>query len=355
MQQLLESSSPTPAVSEESPPAPSQSQTNLPPHPAPQAGSEMNSTDTTSEPAPLSKRAQKRALKERAWEKKKAELKQLRREKRKAKRKEQSETIKSLKEEGKEIPEAMLKKKRRKIEQVQSQMHILLDTSFDDLMTPKELFSMGKQISQCYAANRASPNPAHLKVTGLGPQLKDIMNTSFPDWPRWKMSFEEKLYTELYEGDARSSLVYLTADSPNVLEELDESKVYIIGGIVDRNRHKNLCFDRAKSDGIATAQLPISQHINMKTRRVLTVNHVFEILLKYLETRDWKTTLSEVIPARKGVDVSEQGDEDEEAGTGEGAQEKDGDVAEKERKGDADADAGEGEGEGEGVEEQGPE
>jgi len=67
--------------------------------------------------------------------------------------------------------------------------------------------------------------------------------------------------------------VYLTADSPNVLKELDTSKVYIIGGIVDRNRYKNLCFNRAQEQGIAHAQLPIGVFLKLETRKVLAINH----------------------------------------------------------------------------------
>ena len=47
------------------------------------------------------------------------------------------------------------------------------------------------------------------------------------------------------EGIPKHMLVYLTADSDNELGELDPAAVYIIGGIVDRNRHKQLCYNKA--------------------------------------------------------------------------------------------------------------
>merc|ERR1719183_1385614 len=39
--------------------------------------------------------------------------------------------------------------------------------------------------------------------------------------------------------------VYLTADTDDILEEIDPNKVYIIGGIVDRNRLKEATYKKA--------------------------------------------------------------------------------------------------------------
>ena len=55
----------------------------------------------------------------------------------------------------------------------------------------------------------------------------------------------------------------------------------IIGGIVDRNRHKLLTLGKAKAEGIRHARLPIGAHLRMSGSVVLTVNQVLDVLLAW--------------------------------------------------------------------------
>jgi len=112
------------------------------------------------------------------------------------------------------------------------------------------------------------------------------------------------------QQDIQQSVVYLTADSEEELAELKPEETYIIGGICDHNRYKNLCLNKAKESGIRTARLPIGRYLaSLPTRKVLTVNQVFEILLKWVETKDWEEALYSVIPKRK-FQVSGKGGSD---------------------------------------------
>lgn len=65
--------------------------------------------------------------------------------------------------------------------------------------------------------------------------------------------------------------MYLTSDSDNVLGELSNEDVYVIGGLVDHNRHKGMCHDGAMKEGIRHARLPIRENILIKCRTVLTI------------------------------------------------------------------------------------
>jgi tRNA (guanine9-N1)-methyltransferase len=102
--------------------------------------------------------------------------------------------------------------------------------------------------------------------------------------------------------------VYLTSDSEHTLQRLEDDKIYVIGGIVDRNRLKRAAISKAESAGIATAKLPITDYLQLVTTKVLTCNHVFEILLKYRENgNDWKKAMLDVLPNRKDVKAKDDG------------------------------------------------
>ncbi|PWN20613.1 hypothetical protein BCV69DRAFT_232565, partial [Microstroma glucosiphilum] len=90
----------------------------------------------------------------------------------------------------------------------------------------------------------------------------------------------------------KEDIVYLTADTDETIEELQEGKTYVIGGIVDRNRYKHLCLNKAKSLGLKVARLPIdlsnltkksAEGKMLQSRKVLTVNQVFDILIGWTE------------------------------------------------------------------------
>lgn len=81
----------------------------------------------------------------------------------------------------------------------------------------------------------------------------------------WHVTRQQMPYIDFFQ-ERRADLVYLTADSPNELSELDGSKLYIIGGIVDRNRHKNICFNKAMSQVILSYRLhwhTLNRHVTV--------------------------------------------------------------------------------------------
>ncbi|KAL3323347.1 hypothetical protein AABB24_037800 [Solanum stoloniferum] len=281
---------------------------------------------------PLSKNAQKKLLKQQRYEVKKAEKKALLKEQKKRegerKRKEWEEKLAGATEEEKQQliesrkclrkermdqrSDEKGKKMQRLTKAKENGQNVVIDLEFDHLMNSSELHSLVQQIMYCYAVNGRCSCPAHLWLTGCQGEMQAQLQR-LPGFDKWVIEKENRPYIEAFQ-DQKERLVYLTADSETTLDILDPKHIYIIGGLVDRNRWKGLTMKKAEDQGIQTAKLPIGTYLKMSSSQVLTVNQVVEILLKYLETGDWKTSFFEVIPQRKRCEGDNDIEQDEDTG-----------------------------------------
>lgn len=91
-----------------------------------------------------------------------------------------------------------------------------------------------KQILRVYTMNRRSKAPMQLHLTSFNGKSKEEMS-KHNGYENWDMHFHENDYLEVFPKD---KLVYLSSESNNVIKELEQDKIYIIGGLVDHNAHK---------------------------------------------------------------------------------------------------------------------
>lgn len=205
----------------------------------------------------------------------------------------------------------------------------VLDCGFDGLMIDKERTSLSSQITRCYSDNSKAPYRSHLVVSSFDGFLKErfdtVLEKVYEKWKGVKFFMDEDyvaaaqsaqtfmkgphggemagMFADYSKDEATKEtgeIIYLTSDSPDILTELKPYNTYIVGAIVDKNRHKNLCYKRAMDRGIKTAKLPISDYMDMASRFVLTTNQVVEIMVRWLQLGDWGQAFDAVIPKRKG-------------------------------------------------------
>lgn len=290
-----------------------------------------NDQNILEKPCALSRSAQKKLLKQQKYEEKKRQKKAAAKEHKKKeaerKRREWDEKLSTLSEDDKmkliESRKEMRKERMdKRSEERDEKIHkftrakevgqkIVIDLDFSDLMTTSEIHSLVHQVMYCYAVNGRCTSPAHLWLTGCRGEMQ-MQLERLPGFDKWLIERENRSYIEALEHQ-KENLVYLTADAETVLDDLDPKKIYIIGGLVDRNRWKGITMKKANDQGVATAKLPIGSFLKMSSSQVLTVNQVVEILLKFVETRDWKSSFFQVIPQRKRCEA-EAAEEEEDAG-----------------------------------------
>jgi len=302
---------------------------------------------------PLSKNKLKKLKRDQVWEANRDKRKAIRKEKQKEKKHRnraaredaalQSSAVTEDTQEANNNDEGESRRHHRP-QPVQLPITLVIDCGFDDLMVDAERRSLGAQITRCYSDNNHAPYKAHLVISSFGGHLKERFDNLLEGHHRsWKgVKFIEEDFVEAANqaGDRMrqpdsgrlagalapiasdeatptasdhseaGEVVYLTSDSPNTLSSLSPYSTYIIGGIVDKNRHKGICYKKAMDRNVKTAKLPIDDYMQMSTRAVLATNHVVEIMLHWLECGDWGEAFLKVMPKRKGglLKVNEKGE-----------------------------------------------
>lgn len=272
-------------------------------------------------PAPVSKNALKRRAREQRLQERKKRRKDERRalkaQKKIDKRRERQENLRNFSPEEREkilaerirvmregrAQERARRAHVREILTTRTKYNVCIDLGWNQAMYEKEQKSLARQLAYSYNALRKTVDdglvPIRLSICGIDDVIKPVLSFVANGWQSWPVQLSDKNLVETHDP---RRLVYLTHESTDVLEELDPDDVYIIGGIVDRNRLKGATLSKAKELGIRTARLNLDSNLTLQHGTpVLTVNHCVEILTHAANGLTWKDAYRKVLPVRKGV------------------------------------------------------
>jgi tRNA (guanine9-N1)-methyltransferase len=188
---------------------------------------------------------------------------------------------------------------------------LVIHCGYNDLMNPQEIKSLAQQLARCVAHNARAARPALLAFAGVtGPLEAALAKMDGHAWPIVRLGeFGDPLPAPTGRAAAVAasattpfppSLIYLSADADAVLdaEATDPRTALVVGGLVDRNRHKGAATERADAAGVPAARLPLDS-VRLSASAVLTVDQVVDLLLRRGDGAAWGEAAAAAVPRRK--------------------------------------------------------
>jgi len=201
---------------------------------------------------------------------------------------------------GKATADATRRKARQAKRMLASEnsLRIVFDLSYSEHMDERELRNLKNQLKIAYSDTGARATPPRLVLTSLeeGGKL-DAQLKAIAGFASWQMDKHAEHFTQVVAD--RSALVYLSPDATDVLTgPLDPTKVYVIGGLVDRAQAiHGISLGKATEHAVRAARLPIQELVRVRRGDRLPVNQVVNVLCEAQETGgDWRAALLKYIP-----------------------------------------------------------
>jgi len=178
---------------------------------------------------------------------------------------------------------------------------VCVDLQYEQHMNQKELNQLSNQLKRVYSANKSSVSPFHLYFTHLDGQILNVCREKVSGFDDFIVDFDERSVLDVFDP---SHLVYLSPDASQYLTELEEDSTYVIGGLVDDTVQSQISSSFCDKAGLRSCKLPIDLYMDKGAtgsfKQILTVNQIFEILLKFYETKDWRVALAAGVPNKTG-------------------------------------------------------
>ncbi|KAL3673477.1 hypothetical protein V7S43_001187 [Phytophthora oleae] len=188
----------------------------------------------------------------------------------------------------------------QKLEEAQTTgVRVVVDLAFASKQTTRERHSIFKQLGCVYGYLKTCPldKLVSLRLVSCTQDLAAICVQH--GVPSWKIGRHEDAMEQIYDSD---ELVYLSPDSHNVLEQVDPTCVYVVGGIVDRSVRKGETQTKAASHSIRTARLPLQEYFEKAGTQVRThvmnVDSVIMVLNEVANHADWGRAFQRAVPLR---------------------------------------------------------
>ncbi|XP_074522904.1 tRNA methyltransferase 10 homolog C [Halichoeres trimaculatus] len=177
---------------------------------------------------------------------------------------------------------------------------LVFDMSYDTSMSRREVENTVSQLMEVEGWNRRAIEPFHLHFCNLqrdGAYMQELLRRyGEVAWDHLLITATDRRHVDMFPHE---QLVYLTADSPNVLRKFDHSKIYIIGALVDRSIQSGLSLANAKRLKLTTARLPLDEYLHWEVgAKNLTLDQMIRIMLTIKETGKWEQALK-FVPQRK--------------------------------------------------------
>ncbi|XP_020855524.1 tRNA methyltransferase 10 homolog C [Phascolarctos cinereus] len=176
---------------------------------------------------------------------------------------------------------------------------LVFDMAYENFMPQRDLKNTVCQLLESEGANRKNIDPFHIYFCNLkvgGAYHKELIYRYKEKWEQLLLTTTEKSPVDTFP---RESLIYLTADSPNVMTTFRHDKIYIIGSFVDKCSQPRISYANAKRLKIASERLPLDQYLQWEVgNKNLTLDQMMRILLTLKNTGDWEKAL-EFVPKRK--------------------------------------------------------